>query len=113
MPSSGPDAATLASGALASPAYATPRTTEKADASARNTRAIHPTARHPEDYAGQPADRARAETEPVTTRRSRLRLGLMLAIGLAAGGLVTVTYALHAFQRVELSTVDARFSIRG
>lgn len=37
----------------------------------------------------------------------------MLAIGVAAGGLAIVAYSVHLFQRLELSTVDTRFTIRG
>jgi adenylate cyclase len=46
-------------------------------------------------------------------RRRDLRTVLFFAIGLLAGGLAIVAYGLHVFQRLELSTVDARFSIRG
>ena len=42
-----------------------------------------------------------------------LRTVLFFAIGLLAGGLAIVAYGLHVFERLELSTVDARFSIRG
>jgi adenylate cyclase len=49
----------------------------------------------------------------VTTRRGRLRTGLFFAIGLVAGGFVILAYGFHVFERLELSTVDARFSIRG
>jgi adenylate cyclase len=48
----------------------------------------------------------------VTTRRGRLRTGLFLAIGLIAGSLAILAYGLHVFARLELSTVDTRFSIR-
>jgi adenylate cyclase len=49
----------------------------------------------------------------VNNRRGRLRTGLFFAIGLAAGGFAILAYALHVFERLEVSTVDARFSIRG
>jgi adenylate cyclase len=49
----------------------------------------------------------------VTTRRGRLRPLLFFAIGLSAGALATLAYELHVFQRLELTTVDTRFSIRG
>jgi adenylate cyclase len=48
----------------------------------------------------------------VTTRRGRLRTGLFLAIGLIAGSLAILAYELHVLARLELSTVDTRFSIR-
>lgn len=41
------------------------------------------------------------------------RTVLFFAIGLLAGGFAIVAYGFHVFQRLELSTVDARFSIRG
>jgi adenylate cyclase len=46
-------------------------------------------------------------------RRSRLRTGLFLAIGLTAAALAVVAYELDAFERLELSTVDTRFALRG
>ena len=46
-------------------------------------------------------------------RRGRLRTLLFFAIGLSAGALATLAYGLHLFQRLELTTVDTRFSIRG
>jgi adenylate cyclase len=46
-------------------------------------------------------------------RRIRLRTGLFLAIGLTAGALAILAYGLQAFDRLELSTVDTRFSMRG
>jgi adenylate cyclase len=49
----------------------------------------------------------------LTTRRGRLRTLLFFAIGLSAGALATLAYELHVFQRLELTTVDTRFSIRG
>ncbi len=49
----------------------------------------------------------------MTTRRGRLRTGLFFAIGLAAGGFAILAYGFHVFARLEVSTVDARFSIRG
>jgi len=48
----------------------------------------------------------------VNTRRG-LRTVLFFAIGLAAGGFAILAYGFHVFDRLELSTVDARFSIRG
>ena len=48
----------------------------------------------------------------MNTRRG-LRTVLFFAIGLAAGGFAILAYGLHVFERLELSTVDARFSIRG
>ena len=54
-----------------------------------------------------------ARDSAVTTRRGRLRTGLFFAIGLVAGGFVILAYGFHVFERLELSTVDARFSIRG
>ena len=49
----------------------------------------------------------------LTTRRGRLRTLLFFAIGLSAGALATLAYELHLFPRLELTTVDTRFSIRG
>ena len=49
----------------------------------------------------------------LTTRRGRLRTLLFFAIGLSAGALATLAYGLHLFPRLELTTVDTRFSIRG
>ena len=49
----------------------------------------------------------------MTTRRGRLRTLLFFAIGLSAGALATLAYGLHLFPRLELTTVDTRFSIRG
>ena len=49
----------------------------------------------------------------MNTRRGRLRRVLFFAIGLAAAALAILAYAVHAVERLELSTVDARFSIRG
>jgi adenylate cyclase len=49
----------------------------------------------------------------VTDRRRRIRIALMLSIGLASAGLAILTYGFHLFERLELSTVDTRFSIRG
>jgi adenylate cyclase len=46
-------------------------------------------------------------------RRGRLHTALFLAIGLCVGGLTVLAYGFHLFERVELSTVDARFAIRG
>ena len=48
----------------------------------------------------------------MNTRRG-LRTVLFFAIGLAAGGFAIVAYGFHVFDRLELSSVDARFSIRG
>ena len=45
--------------------------------------------------------------------RRGLRTVLFFAIGLLAAGFAIVAYGLHVFERLELSTVDARFSIRG
>jgi adenylate cyclase len=49
----------------------------------------------------------------LTTRRGRLRTLLFFAIGLSAGALAILAYGMHLFQRLELTTVDTRFSIRG
>ena len=49
----------------------------------------------------------------LTTRRGRLRTLLFFAIGLSAGALAILAYGLHLFPRLELTTVDTRFSIRG
>jgi adenylate cyclase len=46
-------------------------------------------------------------------RRGRLHTALFVAIGLCVGGLAVMAYGFHLFERLELSTVDARFSIRG
>ena len=46
-------------------------------------------------------------------RRGRLHTALFVAIGLCVGGLTVLAYGFHLFERVELSTVDARFAIRG
>src|SRR5436309_10673291 len=46
-------------------------------------------------------------------RRGRLHTALFVAIGLTVGGLAVISYGFHLFERVELSTVDARFAIRG
>ena len=49
----------------------------------------------------------------LTTRRGRLRTLLFFAIGVSAGGLAILAYGFQLFQRLELTTVDTRFSIRG
>src|SRR5204863_153963 len=46
-------------------------------------------------------------------RRGRLHTALFIAIGLTVSGVAVMAYGLHLFERVELSTVDARFSLRG
>jgi adenylate cyclase len=46
-------------------------------------------------------------------RRGRLHTALFIAIGLTVGGLAVLAYGLHLFERLELSTVDARFALRG
>jgi adenylate cyclase len=46
-------------------------------------------------------------------RRGRLHTALFVAIGLCVGGLAVLAYGFHLLERIELSTVDARFSIRG
>src|SRR5437867_2896685 len=46
-------------------------------------------------------------------RRGRLHTALFIAIGLTVGGLAVMSYGFHLFERVELSTVDARFAIGG
>src|SRR5215210_1254361 len=51
------------------------------------------------------ADRARS--------RARLRAALFLGVGLAATGLGLVAYGTNVFESLELTTVDARFSVRG
>jgi adenylate cyclase len=49
----------------------------------------------------------------LTTRRGRFRTLLFFAIGLGAGALATLAYESHLVSRLELTTVDTRFSIRG
>ncbi len=49
----------------------------------------------------------------LTTRRGRLRTLLFFAIGLSAAALATLAYGLQLVSRLELASVDARFSIRG
>jgi adenylate cyclase len=46
-------------------------------------------------------------------KRGRLHTALFIAIGLTVGGLTVLAYGFHLFERLELSTVDARFAIRG
>ena len=46
-------------------------------------------------------------------RRGRLRLKLLLGVGIVASALGIATYATDALREPELNTVDARFSIRG
>lgn len=46
-------------------------------------------------------------------RRDRLHTALFLAIGLAVTGFAILSYGVRFFQRVELTTVDTRFTIRG
>jgi adenylate cyclase len=46
-------------------------------------------------------------------RRGRLHTALFIAIGLTVGGLAVLAYGVHLFERLELSTVDARFAVRG
>jgi adenylate cyclase len=46
-------------------------------------------------------------------RRGRLHTALFISIGLIVGGLAVMAYGFHLFERLELSTVDARFSVRG
>ncbi len=46
-------------------------------------------------------------------RRGRVDTARFLAIGLAVSGLALLAYGFHVFDRLELSTVDARFAIRG
>jgi adenylate cyclase len=43
----------------------------------------------------------------------RLHTALFLAIGLGVTGFAVLSYGLHWFERLELSTVDKRFAIRG
>ena len=49
----------------------------------------------------------------MTTRRGGLRTLLFFAIGLSAAALAILAYEFHFFPRLELTTVDTRFSIRG
>ena len=46
-------------------------------------------------------------------RRRQLHTALFLGIGLAVSCLALIAYEFHVFQRLELTTVDTRFSIRG
>src|SRR5436305_5780480 len=46
-------------------------------------------------------------------RRRRLRMLLLGAVALVAVAIGLVAYGTDVFQTVELSTVDARFSVRG
>src|SRR5688500_7073012 len=46
-------------------------------------------------------------------RRSRLHVALFLGVGLAATGLGLVAYGTNVFRSLELTTVDARFTVRG
>jgi adenylate cyclase len=46
-------------------------------------------------------------------RRGRLHTALFISIGLIVGGLAVMAYGFHLLERLELSTVDARFSVRG
>ena len=45
--------------------------------------------------------------------RTRLRTALFLAVGLAATGIGLLAYGTNVFRDLDLSSVDARFSIRG
>src|SRR6266540_1878612 len=45
--------------------------------------------------------------------RARLRTALFLAVGLAATGIGLLAYGTNVFRDLDLSSVDARFSIRG
>ena len=47
------------------------------------------------------------------SRGERRRLRAFLAVGIAATAISLILYATDALDRVELSTVDARFSVRG
>ncbi len=47
------------------------------------------------------------------SRGERRRLRAFLAVGIAATAISLVLYATEALDRIELSTVDARFSVRG
>jgi adenylate cyclase len=49
----------------------------------------------------------------VIKRRRQLHAALFLGIGLAVSCLAVLAYELHGFKRLELTTVDTRFSIRG
>jgi CHASE2 domain-containing sensor protein len=46
-------------------------------------------------------------------KRRRRHTALFLGIGLAVSCLALIAYEFHFFQRLELTTVDTRFSIRG
>jgi adenylate cyclase len=49
----------------------------------------------------------------VSRRRGRLHTALFLAIGLGVTGFALLCFGLHFFKRVELTTADTRFSLRG
>jgi adenylate cyclase len=49
----------------------------------------------------------------VIKRRRQLHTALFLGIGLAVSCLAVLAYELHGFKRLELTTVDTRFAIRG
>jgi adenylate cyclase len=49
----------------------------------------------------------------VRARRHRRRALLLVAVGLVAAGLGVVASSTHVTRRVELASVDARFSVRG
>jgi len=49
----------------------------------------------------------------VRTRRQRRRAIWLIVVGLSAAGLAVLAYATHVTRRVERTTVDARFSLRG
>jgi adenylate cyclase len=51
--------------------------------------------------------------EPVRARRHRQRALLLAAVGLLAAGLGVLSWATPLARRVELSSVDARFDVRG
>jgi adenylate cyclase len=59
------------------------------------------------------ADTGASMSATLTTRRGRLRTLLFFAIGLGAAVLAILAYEAHLVSRLELATVDTRFSIRG
>jgi adenylate cyclase len=64
---------------------------------------------HPAQLAG-PHMTARLD---FMRRRGRLHTALFISIGLIVSGFAVMAYGLNLFERVELTTVDKRFAIRG
>src|SRR5215213_2637178 len=126
IPSNGPDAVAVLCQTPVSAARATPKLTEATSTSASSSNPIRwtePTrVRTPlcSPILVLPYVGTRALTDTVarikvtlTTRRGRLRTLLFFGIGLSAGALAILAYGLQLFPRLELTTVDTRFSIRG